>query len=171
MFLKEKKNLARIIKYSLKPCYCQSVKFFFFNILNFPSDAWFFCSLECSFIPEICPGLTQCSGCVCVCELIKLWLFCLDLPWLQHIRVSRYPAPWAWWKAHHRFGECTPSSGKPSSSSHACSGVYPSVSSISLSFRRNKETNRDEFIFYSKRLMRLLIEHALSFLPLKVRAF
>uniref|UniRef100_A0A673YZU5 Uridine-cytidine kinase n=1 Tax=Salmo trutta TaxID=8032 RepID=A0A673YZU5_SALTR len=33
---------------------------------------------------------------------------------------------------------------------------------------RNKDTNRDEFIFYSKRLMRLLIEHALSFLPLKV---
>ncbi|KAG2468539.1 UCKL1 protein, partial [Polypterus senegalus] len=33
---------------------------------------------------------------------------------------------------------------------------------------RNKDTNRDEFIFYSKRLMRLLIEHALSFLPLKI---
>uniref|UniRef100_A0A9J8BML9 Uridine-cytidine kinase n=2 Tax=Cyprinus carpio TaxID=7962 RepID=A0A9J8BML9_CYPCA len=33
---------------------------------------------------------------------------------------------------------------------------------------RNKETSRDEFIFYSKRLMRLLIEHALSFLPLKI---
>ncbi|XP_071019622.1 uridine-cytidine kinase-like 1 [Oncorhynchus clarkii lewisi] len=32
---------------------------------------------------------------------------------------------------------------------------------------RDKDTNRDEFIFYSKRLMRLLIEHALSFLPLK----
>ncbi|XP_019738282.1 uridine-cytidine kinase-like 1 [Hippocampus comes] len=32
---------------------------------------------------------------------------------------------------------------------------------------RNKETNRDEFVFYSKRLMRLLIEHALSFLPLQ----
>lgn len=32
---------------------------------------------------------------------------------------------------------------------------------------RNKETSRDEFIFYSKRLMRLLIEHALSFLPLE----
>ncbi|CAL8316012.1 unnamed protein product [Lota lota] len=32
---------------------------------------------------------------------------------------------------------------------------------------RNRETNRNEFIFYSKRLMRLLIEHALSFLPLK----
>uniref|UniRef100_H3A5V5 Uridine-cytidine kinase-like 1 n=1 Tax=Latimeria chalumnae TaxID=7897 RepID=H3A5V5_LATCH len=29
----------------------------------------------------------------------------------------------------------------------------------------NKETSRDEFIFYSKRLMRLLIEHALSLLP------
>ncbi|XP_064161822.1 uridine-cytidine kinase-like 1 isoform X2 [Anguilla rostrata] len=32
-------------------------------------------------------------------------------------------------------------------------------------FLRDKETTRDEFIFYSKRLMRLLIEHALSFLP------
>ncbi|XP_041953897.1 uridine-cytidine kinase-like 1a isoform X1 [Alosa sapidissima] len=32
---------------------------------------------------------------------------------------------------------------------------------------RNKETSRDEFIFYSKRLMRLLIEHALTFLPSK----
>ncbi|KAI4904509.1 hypothetical protein NFI96_011559, partial [Prochilodus magdalenae] len=31
----------------------------------------------------------------------------------------------------------------------------------------NKDTSRDEFIFYSKRLMRLLIEHALSFLPSK----
>lgn len=35
-------------------------------------------------------------------------------------------------------------------------------------FFRNKDTSRDEFIFYSKRLMRLLIEHALSFLPSKV---
>uniref|UniRef100_A0AAQ4RUW5 uridine/cytidine kinase n=1 Tax=Gasterosteus aculeatus aculeatus TaxID=481459 RepID=A0AAQ4RUW5_GASAC len=35
---------------------------------------------------------------------------------------------------------------------------------------RNKETSRDEFIFYSKRLMRLLIERALSFLPSQVHA-
>jgi uridine kinase len=34
-------------------------------------------------------------------------------------------------------------------------------------FIRNKETTRDEFIFYSKRLMRLLIEYALSMLPFK----
>ncbi|PWA31921.1 hypothetical protein CCH79_00006493, partial [Gambusia affinis] len=33
---------------------------------------------------------------------------------------------------------------------------------------RNRETSRDEFIFYSKRLMRLLIEHALTFLPSQV---
>lgn len=45
-----------------------------------------------------------------------------------------------------------------------CSDLTP-VSSLN----RNKDTTRDEFIFYSKRLMRLLIEHALSFLPLKVR--
>uniref|UniRef100_A0A8B9LJP3 uridine/cytidine kinase n=1 Tax=Astyanax mexicanus TaxID=7994 RepID=A0A8B9LJP3_ASTMX len=32
---------------------------------------------------------------------------------------------------------------------------------------RNKDTSRDEFIFYLKRLMRLLIEHALTFLPSK----
>ncbi|XP_015795957.1 uridine-cytidine kinase-like 1 [Tetranychus urticae] len=32
---------------------------------------------------------------------------------------------------------------------------------------RNRETSRDEFIFYSKRLMRLLIEFALSQLPFK----
>lgn len=33
---------------------------------------------------------------------------------------------------------------------------------------RNKDTSRDEFIFYSKRLIRLLIEYALSLLPHKV---
>ncbi|KAG1688579.1 Uridine-cytidine kinase-like 1 [Nymphon striatum] len=34
-------------------------------------------------------------------------------------------------------------------------------------FMRNKDTPRDEFIFYSSRLMRLLIEYALSLLPFK----
>jgi len=33
----------------------------------------------------------------------------------------------------------------------------------------DSEITRDEFIFYSKRLMRLLIEYALSMLPFKVR--
>ena len=33
---------------------------------------------------------------------------------------------------------------------------------------RNEEASRDDFIFYSKRLMRILIEHALSLLPFKV---
>lgn len=35
-------------------------------------------------------------------------------------------------------------------------------------FIRNKSTLRDEFIFYSKRLIRLVIEYALSLLPFKV---
>ena len=35
-------------------------------------------------------------------------------------------------------------------------------------FIRNRETPRDEFIFYSNRLMRLLFEYALSMLPFKV---
>ncbi|XP_006811973.1 uridine-cytidine kinase-like 1, partial [Saccoglossus kowalevskii] len=34
-------------------------------------------------------------------------------------------------------------------------------------FIRNKNTGRDEFIFYSKRIMRILIEYALSLLPFK----
>ena len=34
---------------------------------------------------------------------------------------------------------------------------------------RNKQTDRDEFIFYSKRLMRVLIEYALSLLPFEVK--
>ncbi|XP_071149133.1 uridine-cytidine kinase-like 1 isoform X1 [Mytilus edulis] len=34
-------------------------------------------------------------------------------------------------------------------------------------FVRNRETARDEFIFYSKRLMRLLFEYAVSLLPFK----
>ncbi|KOB72616.1 Uridine kinase, partial [Operophtera brumata] len=37
-------------------------------------------------------------------------------------------------------------------------------------FIRNKDTARDEFIFYSKRLMRLVIEFALSLLPYSERA-
>ena len=36
---------------------------------------------------------------------------------------------------------------------------------------RNEEASRDDFIFYSKRLMRILIEHALSLLPFKVSSF
>ena len=35
-------------------------------------------------------------------------------------------------------------------------------------FIRNKDTPRDEFIFYSRRLIRLTIEFALSLLPFKV---
>ena len=35
-------------------------------------------------------------------------------------------------------------------------------------FIRNRETPRDEFIFYSNRLMRLLFEFALSMRPFKV---
>ena len=33
---------------------------------------------------------------------------------------------------------------------------------------RNEDASRDDFVFYSKRLMRILIEHALSLLPFKV---
>lgn len=36
-------------------------------------------------------------------------------------------------------------------------------------FIRDKDISRDEFIFYSKRLMRLLIEYAISFLPFKMQ--
>lgn len=35
--------------------------------------------------------------------------------------------------------------------------------------KRNRKTERDEFTFYSKRLMRILIEYALSLLPFEVK--
>lgn len=44
------------------------------------------------------------------------------------------------------------------------------INIILYSFR-NKQTGRDEFIFYSKRLMRVLIEYALSLLPFEVDLF
>lgn len=60
----------------------------------------------------------------------------------------------------------------PGSSHKGCSVLTSFVGHTAAehpSSHRNKDTTRDEFIFYSKRLMRLLIEHALSFLPLKVQ--
>ena len=47
--------------------------------------------------------------------------------------------------------------------------VLPSTPQIRglHTFIRNRNTPRDEFMFYSKRLIRLVIEHALSFLPYK----
>lgn len=47
--------------------------------------------------------------------------------------------------------------------------ILPSTPQIKglHTFIRNTKTSRDEFIFYSKRLMRLLIEYALSLLPCK----
>ncbi|GBO20850.1 Uridine-cytidine kinase-like 1, partial [Araneus ventricosus] len=47
--------------------------------------------------------------------------------------------------------------------------ILPSTSQIKglYTFIRDKNTSRDEFIFYSKRLMRLLIEFSLSLLPFK----
>jgi uridine kinase len=47
--------------------------------------------------------------------------------------------------------------------------LLPSTSQIYglHTFIRSEDTPRDEFIFYSKRLIRLLIEHALSLLPFK----
>ena len=46
---------------------------------------------------------------------------------------------------------------------------YPIQIFLISSHIRNKQTDRDEFIFYSKRLMRVLIEYALSLLPFEVK--
>uniref|UniRef100_UPI00398EEE76 uridine-cytidine kinase-like 1 isoform X4 n=1 Tax=Pristiophorus japonicus TaxID=55135 RepID=UPI00398EEE76 len=45
--------------------------------------------------------------------------------------------------------------------------VHSQLEERKLRWDINKDTSRDEFIFYSKRLMRLLIEHALSLLPFR----
>ena len=42
------------------------------------------------------------------------------------------------------------------------------VSFVILSFIRNRDATRDDFIFYSKRLMRILMEKTMSLLPYEV---
>lgn len=44
--------------------------------------------------------------------------------------------------------------------------LFPQIKGLHT-FIRNKNTSRDEFIFYSKRLIRLVIEFALSLFPFK----
>lgn len=56
----------------------------------------------------------------------------------------------------------------PLPSGHCGRASCPSLTWRMTATHRDRETSRDEFIFYSKRLMRLLIEHALSFLPFQV---
>uniref|UniRef100_A0A023F5K1 Uridine kinase n=2 Tax=Triatoma TaxID=30075 RepID=A0A023F5K1_TRIIF len=56
--------------------------------------------------------------------------------------------------------------GQPLPSSIYLLPESPQVSGLHT-FIRNKDTPRDEFIFYSKRLIRLVIEYALSLLPFK----
>uniref|UniRef100_A0A0A9YDW2 Uridine kinase n=1 Tax=Lygus hesperus TaxID=30085 RepID=A0A0A9YDW2_LYGHE len=56
--------------------------------------------------------------------------------------------------------------GQPLPSSIYLLPTSPQVSGLHT-FIRNKDTSRDEFVFYSKRLIRLVIEYALSLLPFK----
>lgn len=56
--------------------------------------------------------------------------------------------------------------GQPLPSSMYLLPTSPQVSGLHT-FIRNKDTPRDEFVFYSKRLIRLTIEYALSLLPFK----
>ena len=45
----------------------------------------------------------------------------------------------------------------------------PSLSFLGFyTLLRNRETKRDDFVFYTNRLACLVIEHALSFLPFEV---
>ncbi|RDD41312.1 Uridine-cytidine kinase-like 1 [Trichoplax sp. H2] len=57
--------------------------------------------------------------------------------------------------------------GQPLPSSLYIVEKSPQVTGIHTKIR-SKETNRDDFIFYSKRLMRLLFEYTLSLLPFDV---
>uniref|UniRef100_A0A673CB46 Uridine-cytidine kinase-like 1 n=1 Tax=Sphaeramia orbicularis TaxID=375764 RepID=A0A673CB46_9TELE len=76
---------------------------------------------------------------------------------LEKVRIPHYSIQSALASAHQ--GQPLPKTLSVMESTPQVLGMHTII--------RNKETNRDEFIFYSKRLMRLLIEHALSFLPLK----
>ncbi|XP_077730118.1 uridine-cytidine kinase-like 1 isoform X6 [Canis aureus] len=74
---------------------------------------------------------------------------------------------------HSQLEEVSPRARAALASAHQCHPLPRTLSVLKSTPQvrgmhtiiRDKETSRDEFIFYSKRLMRLLIEHALSFLP------
>lgn len=95
-----------------------------------------------------------------------------EQPWLQHTKRSPSPRPSAFWRAHLKSGACTPSSGNKKDFTCTAKTAIQVTKLLTILYLlitfRNKETSRDEFIFYSKRLMRLLIERALSFLPSQV---
>ncbi|NWR38539.1 UCKL1 protein, partial [Tachuris rubrigastra] len=76
---------------------------------------------------------------------------------VQHVHSQLEKVSWALASAHQ--GQPLPKTLSVLESTPQVRGMHTII--------RNKDTTRDEFIFYSKRLMRLLIEHALSFLPLK----
>lgn len=61
--------------------------------------------------------------------------------------------------AHSYIGQPTPDSLHLLPSTPQIRGLH--------TFIRNQDTPRDEFIFYSKRLIRLVIEYALGLLPFK----
>lgn len=92
------------------------------------------------------------------------------LLWPRRTSATPCPGRLVSSRARHKCGACTPSSGEPSSPPSGQGGraSRPSLTWGMTATRRDRETSRDEFIFYSKRLMRLLIEHALSFLPFQV---
>lgn len=114
----------------------------------------------------------------CITSAVLLVAVVTGLHWLLRTRPSPSPRPSAFWRARPRSGACTPSFGKsrapPPPPTHSCTSgrflkrVFKIHVSLESTTFRNKETSRDEFIFYSKRLMRLLIERALSFLPSQV---
>ncbi|XP_014664424.1 PREDICTED: uridine-cytidine kinase-like 1 isoform X2 [Priapulus caudatus] len=60
---------------------------------------------------------------------------------------------------------CSHNGGSPPTSLHILENT-PQVRGLHT-FIRDKDLPRDQFIFYSERLMRLLIEYALSYLPFK----
>ena len=64
-------------------------------------------------------------------------------------------------KPNHRAGEPLPSSLNKLDETKQIKFIHTII--------RNKDTSRDEFIFYSNRLMRILIEYALSLLPFEVK--
>ncbi|NWY67895.1 UCKL1 protein, partial [Erithacus rubecula] len=85
---------------------------------------------------------------------------------VQHVHSQLEKVSWAVTPSPCRAALASAHQGQPLPKTLSVLESTPQVRGMHTIIR-NKDTTRDEFIFYSKRLMRLLIEHALSFLPLK----
>ncbi|KAG9332619.1 hypothetical protein JZ751_014717 [Albula glossodonta] len=116
-----------------------------------------------------CEGVCVCvCVCVCGCACAQSSMFeCMCINACMCVCMSLC-SDWTCASCGSRAALASAHQAQPLPQTLSVLESTPQVKGMHTIISRNKDTSRDEFIFYSKRLMRLLIERALSFLPSQV---